>query len=87
MDAAGQQRPTRVTLQDVAEEARVSTATVSRYYNNREALRPDTIREVQRAIETLDTIQISTRARWPVGGLQRSAQSFQRLKTQSLPRV
>ena len=37
MDAAGQQRPTRVTLQDVAEEARVSTATVSRYYNNREA--------------------------------------------------
>ena len=53
MDAAGQQRPTRVTLQDVAEEARVSTATVSRYYNNREALRPDTIREVQRAIETL----------------------------------
>jgi LacI family transcriptional regulator len=53
MDTDGPKKSTRVTLQDVASAARVSTATVSRYFNNRDALRPETIRQVERAIETL----------------------------------
>jgi len=40
MDAVGHKKSVRVTLQDVANAARVSTATVSRYFNNRDALRP-----------------------------------------------
>ena len=43
----------RVTLLDVATAARVSTATVSRYFNNREALRPETISQVEQAINAL----------------------------------
>ena len=53
MDATPRSKTTRVTLQDVATEAGVSTATVSRYLNNQSALKPETIREVERAIERL----------------------------------
>jgi LacI family transcriptional regulator len=53
MDTDEPKKSTRVTLQDVASAAHVSTATVSRYFNNRDALRPETIRQVGLAIEKL----------------------------------
>ena len=53
MDTSATNRHQRVTLQDVAAEARVSTATVSRYFNNRHALKSDTVAAVEQAIEKL----------------------------------
>lgn len=43
----------RITIRDVAEEAGVSTQTVSRVLNNRPDVAPDTFQRVQEVIETL----------------------------------
>ena len=57
------ERTGSVSMQDVAKEAGVSPQTVSRVANGSDAVRPQTRRKVQEAMERLGYVQTTRRAR------------------------
>lgn len=58
------------SLKDVARLASVSLMTVSRAINNPELLKPDTLKQVQRAIEELNYVPDFQREKFEVKGLR-----------------